>query len=153
MVAQNAKEDIVLKGLRATGMSCWKPFEGKLVPAETDETLKKHLVGQHRMKHSWLKDRYRWLDEKGRPKPTDWQRSGNAEEMADLQEQDYCYKEMQDCEEYIHKIAGKRIKVPVFNIDSDSQSRFTDDDALLSLHPKLRRQLKAATVGKRDPKS
>ena len=72
--------------------------------------------------------------------------------MADLQEQDYCYKEMQDCEEYRQKIASKH-KVPVFNIDNDSQSLFTDDDALLSLHPKLRGQIKSAIVGKRDPKS
>ena len=53
----------------------------------------------------------------------------------------------------MHKIAGKKINIPVFNVDSDSQDVFKDEDALLSLHPKLRREIKVATVGKRDPKS
>jgi hypothetical protein len=64
MVAQNAKEDIVPQGLRANGMLCWKPVDGKLVKAAVDEKLEKHPVGQHRMRHSWLKDRYRWLDDR-----------------------------------------------------------------------------------------
>ena len=70
-----------------------------------------------------------------------------------MQEQDYCYKEKQNCEEYVHRIAGKKIKIPVFNIDSKSQEIFEDDDALLSLHPKIRRQIKAGTAGKRDSRS
>ena len=148
----NAKDDIVLKGLRANGMLCWKPQDGKLERADEDEQLNKHPVGQHRMKHSWLRDRFSWLDEKGRPRAPDWSRSEQAEEMADLAEGDYCYKEKQDCEEYIHKIAGKKIKIPVSNIDSDTQNLFDEGDALMSLHPKLRRQLKAATHGKRDAK-
>ena len=105
------------------------------------------------MKHSWFKYRFNWLDEKGAPQKPDWNTSGQAEEMADLQEQDYCYKEMQDCEEYIHKMGGQKIKIPVFNVDADGQSIFSDEDALLSLHPKLRRQIAAATVGKGDAKS
>ena len=153
MVDMNTKDDIVLKGLRANGMLCWKPMGGKLERADVDEKLRAHPVGQHRMKHSWLKNRYQWLDEKGRPKPADWNRSESAQELEDLQEQDYCYKEMQDCEMYVQKIAGKKIKVPVFNIDSDSQNIFGEEDALLSLHPKLRRQIKAGTAGKRDAKS
>ena len=119
IVDMNAKHDIVLKGLRANGMLCWKPMNGKLEKAELDEKSAKFPVGQHRMKHSWLKDRYAWLDEKGRPKEANWQRSQDAEEMADLLEQDYCYKEMKDCEEYVHKIAGKKIKIPAFNVDND----------------------------------
>ena len=50
------------------------------------EQLNKHPVGQHRMKHSWLRDRFSWLDEKGRPRAPDWSRSEQAEEMADLEE-------------------------------------------------------------------
>ena len=38
-------------------------------------------------------------------------------------------------------------------MDNDSQDVFKDEDVLLSLHPKLRRQLKAGTAGKRDEKS
>ena len=91
-------KNIVLKGLRANGMLCWKPVDGKLQRAEVDENLNQHPVGQHRMKHSWLKDRYSWLDEKGRPKTPGWSRSDQAEELADLEEQDYCFKEKQDCE-------------------------------------------------------
>ena len=120
---------------------------------EVDAKLAQFPVGQHRMKHSWLNNRYKWLDEEGKPKAADWSRSEEAEVEEDLAEQDYCYKEMQKAEHYIHKIAGKKIKVPVFNIDADDQNVFTDEDALKSLHPQLRRQIAAATVGKRDAKS
>ena len=79
MVEHNAKEDIVLKGLRANGMLCHKPVDGKLVKTEVDTKLRELPVGQHRMKQSWLKDRYNWLDEKGVPKAPDWSRSEQAE--------------------------------------------------------------------------
>ena len=35
----NAKDDIVLKGLRANGMLCWKPQDGKLERADENEHL------------------------------------------------------------------------------------------------------------------
>ena len=48
---------------------------------------------------------------------------------------------------------GKKIKIPVFNIENDSQDLFDDKDVLMSLHPKLRRQIRAGIAGKRDAKS
>ena len=33
-------------------------------------------LGSHRIKASWIQNRYEWLDKNGRPEPPEWQKSG-----------------------------------------------------------------------------
>jgi len=52
--------------------------------------------------------------------------------------------------EYTEKHGGQDIKIPVIDIDCDEQSLFIEVDAILALHPRLRRELKTQFQGTRS---
>ena len=155
MIERNAKSKIVLAGSRRNGMLAWRPDLNNQVlydPAG-EEWCRDFPQSSHRLKESWIADRHKWLDADGRPKRADWSRSDAAETEADLAEHDYCSKMAEHMQDHTVEIGGKIIEVPVINIDSDDQSLFSDADALASLHPKLRRMVKAALKNPRNDKS
>ena len=145
MLLKNEKENVVLAGLRRNGMLSGRPDlrTGKM--EKPGGALAKLEVGSHRMRESWLEGRMSWIDETGRPIAPDWSRSEVAKKMEDLQEADYCSKELTALQDHEITVGGKKIEVPVVDIDCDEQSLFGDADALKLLHPKLRRLLANAT--------
>ena len=151
MVEVNARDDIVLKGSRRNGMAQYRvDVQGKrLVDCDLDDRFQDMPFGSHRLRDEWMSKRKDWLDANGRPIPADWARSEQAREMEDLAEFDYCSKDKAAEKEYTVHRAGKDIKIPVIDIDCDEQQLFTDKDAWVNLHPKLRRQLQTKFQGKR----
>ena len=151
MVEMNAKGDLVCRGIRRNAMAQFRPNveKKKFEDCDLDERFADMPVGSHRLKDEWLADRKTWLDDKGRPKSADWSQSEHAREMADLQEHDYCKKEKEHQKDYSVKVGGQEIQIPVIDVDCDEQDLFKDHDAWMSLHPKLRRELKTKFAGKR----
>ncbi len=144
MVQMNAKDSLVLAGLRRNGMLVWRPDikNGRLYNCEAESWCKDLPVGSHRLKDSWLNGRMDWLTPEGRPQKADWSRSEHAETEYDLAEADYCSKEHQKMEDHSVLLGGKLIEIPVVSIDCDNQELFSDKDALEMMHPKLRRMIK-----------
>ena len=153
LVEVNAKEQIVLKGLRRNGMLQWRPdvVERCLKDCDLDDIFKDMPFGSHRMREDWMTNRKDWLQADGRPKAADWSRSDAAEKLEDLEEQDYCYKEKEFQKDYTVKIGEKDIKCPVIDIDCDEQALFSDKAVLESMHPKLRREIQTKFTGARTP--
>ena len=144
MVEMNAKDNLVLAGLRRNGMLVWRPDikNGKLYNCSQESWCKDLPVGSHRMKDSWLEEREMWITPEGRPQKADWSRCEKAETEFDLAEADYCASEIQQMQDHTVMLGGKAIEIPVVSIDCDQQELFTDADALELMHPKLRRMIR-----------
>ena len=152
MVAVNARDETVLRGIRRNGMCQYRVNvdEKRFEDCDLDDRFQDMPTGGHRLKDEWLANRKDWLDDKGRPIPADWNRSEQAREMEDLAEFDYCSKEKAAQKDYTVRLAGKEIKIPVIDVDADEQTLFSDKDAWMNLHPKLRKELMTKFAGKRS---
>ena len=89
-VQLNAKDNLVLAGLRRNGMLSWRPSvsQMKLVRSDSQQWAKDLPEVSHRYPAEWLKDRYSWLDEAGAPCEPRWKLSGagvnGPEDMMDI---------------------------------------------------------------------
>ena len=65
----NARDELALGGLRSNATLVWRPdlARGKFYDCSKEVWCKDLKIGSHRMKSSWLQDRVRWLDAKGKP--------------------------------------------------------------------------------------
>ena len=101
--------------------------------------------GSHRMKDSWLDERYNWLDGDGRPVHEDWTRCNKVTEVNDLGEPEQMahFKEVivdaNFSTDYKVIRGGKEITVPVINLDFDGSDIF-ELELLAGVHktPKMR---------------
>jgi len=157
IVELNARNELVLKGLRRNAMLAWRPdlSRSKFYDPSKEKWLQGQEMGSHRMKSSWLDDRMKWLDAAGKPVRADWSRSEQATCEADLAEADYVDSEFSKLVAGEIKIGGKVVHVPEIILDCDSQDLFTDVDVLNQMHPKVRKLLEkkfAATVDEDAPR-
>ena len=97
----------------------------------------------------WLKGRAHWKDEHHKPWLAHWERSEEVRKLEEIAEADYCSKMLHSMEGQSVQIGGNRIPIPTVNLSGDEpdmvweQSLFTDADAIASLHPKVRRLIRA----------
>ena len=86
------KDNTILKGMRRNGMLAWRPdpIKGCMVRADTQAWAKDLPEGSHRLKVSWIKPRYSWIEASGRPKEADWRNMKMAKKLQDMEEAAYC---------------------------------------------------------------
>ena len=88
-VENNARENVVLAGLRRNGMLSFRPSlsSGCLVRSDCQGWAKKLPEGGHRYPKDWLTERYEWQDEEGRARKPKWKKCGpgvkTVEDMED----------------------------------------------------------------------
>jgi len=138
---RNAELNLILAGSRRNGMLSYRPdfAQNKLVRSDSQDWAKSLPEGSHRMKESWLDDRYTWNDADGKPVGADWSKIDNATTVADLAEADYSSKLDKFTSTHSVRIGGNMIEVPVVEIEADQQSIVPKEQMIDFLHPKQRR--------------
>ena len=84
-VRLNEEQNLVLAGLRRNGMLSFRPrlSEKRLVRSDTQALCRGLPEGSHRYPKEWLRDRYSWQDEDGKPLAPSWAKCGPGVETAE----------------------------------------------------------------------
>ena len=142
LVRQQLENEFVVAGAYRNGMLAYRPSfrEGKLVRSSEQEWAKNLQLGSHRLKESWLKDRFSWLDEDGVPVKADWSES-SAKRLEAMEEVSMTPEGPEFEEDYVVTLGGQEITVPVVNVFGWEELSCVDKaDLPQFLHPRERRR-------------
>jgi len=142
LVKKQLAKEFVVAGAYRNGMLAYRPSftEGKLVKSCEQEWAKKLQLGSHRLKESWLTERYNWLDENGVPIEPDYSES-SAKRLEEMEEPTMEPAEACLGEDYVVKIGGTEITCPVLTLNGwDEMENIGEDDLQVFLHPRERRR-------------
>jgi len=139
--AKNAELNLILAGARRNGMLSYRPdfTQNKLVRSDSQDWAKSLPEGSHRMKESWLDNRYSWNDADGKPVGADWTKIDHATDVADLAEADYSSKLDKHTSNHSVRIGDNMIEIPVVSIEAEQQSIIPQEEMIDFLNPKQRR--------------
>ena len=88
-VDNNARENVVLGGLRRNGMLSFRPSlsSGCLMRSSCQGWAQELPEGGHRYPKEWLRERYEWQDNKGRARKPTWNKCGpGVKEVEDMED-------------------------------------------------------------------
>ena len=147
LVQRNADTKMVLKALRRNCQFAWRAdlAAGKLVKVDDQAWAASMKMGSHRYPQTWLDSRFDWLDKDLVPIQPDWRRTlkdlkglekHSVEDAANVvmehfAKDQYSWDEDRFTHDYVLKVCGLEISVPVLDLQFDEMGAMPEELAEL----------------------